>query len=51
MLVKKFDGFLRFCIDFRKFNNKIIKDVYILLRVEEIIDILIGSKYFIKLDL
>lgn len=45
------DGSLRFCIDLRKLNNKTTKDAYNLLRVDENIDTLLGSKYFTKLDL
>lgn len=45
-----FDGLFRFCKDLRKLNNKIIKDVYNFFRVDENIDIFLGSKYFIKLD-
>lgn len=42
---------MRFCIDLRKLNNKIINDAYSLPRVDENIDTLLGSKYFTKLDL
>lgn len=42
---------MRFCIDLRKLNNKIINDAYSLPRVDETIDTLLGSKYFTKLDL
>ncbi|MCG8094292.1 MAG: DDE-type integrase/transposase/recombinase [Candidatus Thiodiazotropha endolucinida] len=51
VLVRKKDNSLRFCIDFRKLNNKTIKDAYALPRIEETIDTLSGSKYFSKLDL
>ena len=51
VLVRKKDGSLRFCIDFRKLNNRTVKDAYSLPRVNDTIDTLIGSKYFSKLDL
>ena len=51
VLVRKKDGSLRFCIDFRKLNSRTVKDAYNLPRVNDTIDTLIGSKYFSKLDL
>ena len=51
VLVCKKDGSLRFCIDYRKLNNRTVKDAYYLPRIEETIDTLSGSKYFSKLDL
>ena len=51
VLVRKKDKSLRFCIDFRKLNNRTVKDAYSLPRIEETIDTLVGSKYFSKLDL
>ena len=51
VLVRKKDGSLRFCIDFRKLNSRTVKDAYNLPRVDDTIDTLIGSKYFSKLDL
>jgi len=51
VLVRKKDGSLRFCIDFRKLNARTIRDAYTLPRVDDTLDRLIGSKYFSKLDL
>ena len=51
VLVRKKDGSLHFCIDFRKLNSRTVKDAYNLPRVNDTIDTLIGSKYFSKLDL
>lgn len=34
VLVKKKDNLIRFCIDFRKFNEIIIKDSYFIFRIE-----------------
>lgn len=51
VLVRKKDGSLRFCIDFRKLNSRTIRDAYTLPRIDETIDSLIGARYFSKLDL
>lgn len=37
VMVRKKDGSLRFCIDFRKFNNRTIKDAYALPRIYELL--------------
>ena len=51
VLVRKKDGCLRFCIDFRKLNSRTVKDAYMLPRIDSTMDTLIGAKYFSKLDL
>ena len=51
VLVRKKDGSLRFCVDFRRLNNRTIKDAYAIPRVEDSLHLLAGSKYFSKLDL
>lgn len=51
VLVRKKDGSLRFCIDYRVLNNKTRKDAYMLPRFDDIIDSINGAKYFSKLDL
>ena len=51
MLVRKKDGRLRFCIDLRRLNNRTIKDVYSLPKIESILDSLIGAQIFSTLDL
>ena len=43
LFVKKPDGSLRFCIDFRAVNSLTIKDRYPLPRGEELIDQLSGA--------
>ena len=50
VLVCKKDGGLWFCIDLRKLNNKTIKDVQSLPRIEDSLDCLDGSTIF-SLDL
>ena len=51
VLVRKKDGSLWFCIDFRKLNSRTIKDAYTLPRIDDTIDTLLGAKFFSKLDL
>ena len=51
VLVRKKDGRLRFCIDLRRLNNRTIKDVYSLPKIESILDFLIGAQIFSTLDL
>ena len=51
VLVKKKDGTLRFCIDWRQLNAKTRSDAYSLPRFDDIVDSLSGSVYFSKLDL
>ena len=51
VLVRKKDGRLRFCIDLRKLNNRMVRDAYILPRIESILDSLGGAQIFSTLDL
>ena len=51
VLVKRKDGKLRFCIDYRKVNSNTIGDAYPLPRIDESLDALAGSKLFSTLDL
>ena len=51
MLVRKKDGNLRVCVDFRKINAKTIRDAYALPRISETLEALEGAYLFSTLDL
>lgn len=51
VIVKKKDGSVRFCIDYRALNAVTTKDVYPLPRVDETLEALHGSRRFTSLDL
>ncbi|PIK39177.1 hypothetical protein BSL78_23984 [Apostichopus japonicus] len=51
VVVKKKDGSIRLCIDYRKLNQDTVKDSYSLPRIEESLDALKGAKWFSSLDL
>ena len=51
VLVRKRNGKLRMCVDYRMFNNRSVKDAYALPKIEEIFDVLQGSKYFSTIDM
>jgi hypothetical protein len=51
LFVKKKDGTMRMCVDYRALNNVTIKNSYPLPRVDELFDRLQGAKFFSRLDL
>ena len=51
LFVKKKEGTLRMCVDYRALNKITIKNKYPLPRVDELLDRLSGAKYFSKIDL
>lgn len=51
VLVRKKNNSLRFCIDLRQLNKRTRKDAYTLPRVDDMLDSLVDSKYYTKLDL
>ena len=50
VVVPKTSGGLRVCCDFRELNKAIVRERYVLPKVEDTLDALNGSKYFAKID-
>nr|GEZ68033.1 putative reverse transcriptase domain, aspartic peptidase domain protein [Tanacetum cinerariifolium] len=51
LFVKKKDGSMRFCIDYRELNKITIRNRYPLLRIDDLFDQLQGAMHFSKIDL
>jgi len=51
VIVRKKDGTIRFCIDFRKLISRTKKDAYSIPKIEDNVHFLAGARYFSKLDL
>ena len=51
VIVRKKDGSMRLCVDYRRLNSKTIGDAFSLPRIQESFDVLSGAQYFNTLDL
>ena len=51
VLVRKKDGSVRYCIDFRQLNSLTVKDAFPLPLIEDCLDSLAGTTYFSTLDM
>ncbi|GJR94315.1 putative reverse transcriptase domain-containing protein [Tanacetum coccineum] len=51
LFIKKKDGSMRMCINYRDLNKVTVKNVYPLPRIDDLFDQLQGAKWFSKIDL
>ena len=51
LFVKKKDGGLRMCVDYRPLNKQTVKNKYPIPRIDDTLDCLQGAKFFSSLDL
>ena len=51
VVVRKKDQSIRLCVDYRKLNNRTVRDAFPLPRIDESLDALNGAKYFTTLDM
>jgi len=49
LLVKKNDGSMRLCVDYRQLNKATIKNRYPIPRIDDLIDHLVGAKCSVRL--
>ena len=49
--VKKKDGSIRLCIDYKQLNKVTMRNKYPLPRIDDLFDQLYGAKVFLKIDL
>ena len=51
LMIRKPDGGIRFCIDYRKLNSVTIKDSYPMPRIDDLLDVLGRAKLFSTMDI
>ena len=51
LFVRKKDGSMRLCIDYRRLNQVTVKNKYPLPRIDDLLDQLKGASVFLKIDL
>ena len=51
LFVKKKDGTLWLCVDYRQMNKMTVKNKYLLLRIDDVFEQLKGASFFSKIDL
>ena len=51
VLVPKKDGTLRMCIKYQNLNKILVKNIYPIQQIDELIENMKGAKFFTKLDL
>ena len=51
LFVKRKDGMLRLCVDYRQLNKMTVKNKYLLPRIDDLFDQLKGASFFSKIDL
>ena len=51
LLVRKKDGSMRLCVDYRQLNNVTIMNRYPLPMIDDLMDQLVGAEVFSKIDL
>ena len=51
VMVRKPNGSLRFCVDYRQLNDRTVKDSYPLPRIDACLDALVGATWYSTFDL